>query len=86
MWEIVIGFMVLCGLIWFVLSRRTRTVRRVSTDRARHEATRVPVTGKCACGMPRCRYKGKQHPPATMDEAPLRNTRHHRGHLGGRRR
>ena len=70
---IIIAVTVAVILIWKVLSGKKREVRRASADRAIAEAKRVPVTGKCPCGMPRCRYKNKPHPPAVMDEAPLRN-------------
>lgn len=74
------GFIIVllvAGLIIYLVLKRTlfrkNVVRRLSTDRAAAEAKRVPVRGVCACGMPRCRYKGRKHPTATLDEAPLRN-------------
>jgi len=74
--------LLLTGLIIFIFRKtlfRKEVVRRLSVDRARHETTRIPVTGKCPCGMPRCRYKGRKHPSATFDEAPLRNRHKHGG-------
>ena len=79
MYEFVIIFLLALGVIGWLMSRKRKVIRSVSRDRAAHEATRVPVTDKCACGKPRCRYKGKKHPSAVPHEAPLRNGYHRRG-------
>jgi len=74
--------LLMIGLILWLSRRilfRKKVIRKLSMDRIKHEAARVPVRDKCPCGMPRCRYKGKQHPPAILEEAPLRNRHKHGG-------
>jgi len=60
--------LLMIGLVAFLSRKalfRKRVVRRLSDDQQLYESSRVPVTGPCACGKPRCPYKGKKHPPQT---------------------
>jgi len=58
--------LLMIGLVVFLSRKalfRKKVVRRLSHDQRLYENSRVPVTGPCPCGMPRCPYKGRQHPP-----------------------
>lgn len=67
--EIVVAILLIIGVVGFIISKNTKTVRRASEDRADIQAHRVPALPKCPCGKRKCPYKGKQHPPLNKQQA-----------------
>lgn len=57
-----IGLVLVIGAIGWIMHHRSTVTRSAAEDREAREAKRVPVTPKCECGQPRCRYKGEEHP------------------------